>query len=77
MSNRREDYFFDPEKRGFAQGDEKMPVPYAKQLPIFCDCGFQGKIGDLGVPENDNEPLVCPQCLTAAWEYGAAKDGRL
>lgn len=51
------------------EADGVTEVPYEKQPGVSCDCGFVGKIGDFNMPEDDNEPLRCPDCNTTAWVY--------
>ena len=51
------------------EADGKTVVPYEKQQKVRCSCGFEGRIGDLDIPDDDADSIKCPQCLTAAWMF--------
>lgn len=55
--------------RAVYEADGKTVVPYEKQERISCTCGFKGRIGDLNLPDDDDDPIECPQCGTAAWTF--------
>lgn len=49
-------------------------IPYEKQTPFDCPCGYHGRIADLVIPDDDDDPLECPQCGGSMWEWGISEE---
>ena len=48
---------------------ESLQEAEGKDFKIKCQCGFKGTGADLIAPDDDEEPIPCPRCGQATWEF--------